>query len=101
MRKYLFILTALFAVAVASVAFWSFNGSVASNDPPDESGEPDLPGFVKNAKNQFSKKEFHLRRVEGIALKRGLVKGQPFDPSLRPKAIREMEKQDGYLNLKS
>ncbi len=96
MKKSLIVISALIVtIASLSMAVWYFNKqAVANKDAPVEIGDPDIPASLKNAKNQIGREEFLLARSEGIALKRGLAKDQPFDPSLRPKAIEKMEEQE-------
>lgn len=55
--------------------------------------DPDM-GRFRNEKGGMSREEFMLKRAEGVAMKRGVVKDQPFDPGLRSAAILELEKQE-------
>lgn len=80
-----------FMLFCAFVLSWNFISSVIAEKDDAISREPDMPAF---ARHNMSKEEFMLKRAEGIALKRGISKDQPFDPSLRPLAIKQMEKQE-------
>ncbi len=99
MKRPLLITTvAIIAVIITSAAIWSsVNKSIANKDVPLDGDEPDVPKMLQEAKSRFSKEEFLQKRAEGIAIKRGIVKDQPFDPSLRPKAIEKMEKQEELI----
>ncbi len=55
--------------------------------------DPDM-GRFRNEKGGMSREEFMLRRAEGVAMKRGIIEGQPFDPGLRPAAIFELDRQE-------
>ena len=53
--------------------------------------DPDYPRWMQSS---VSKEEFMLARSEGIALKRGIRKGQPFDPAKRIDGIKELQVQE-------
>ncbi len=57
--------------------------------------DPDMPGFSTSG---ISKEEFMLRRAEGIAAKRGIEDGKPFNPMDRINAIKLMEQQIQNVN---
>lgn len=98
MKKYFVAFLVVFATVVLAVTFWSpFSNIVADKDMPDYGDEPDIPGFLLEAKSKFSKEEFMMKRAEGIALKRGISKDQPFDRKARQAAIREMELQEAGI----
>ena len=84
---------ALVVIALVSFVFVTSNPTVADKELPFDDKDPDIPAMLKQVKGQFTRKEFHLKRMEGVALKRGIYKDVPFDPSLRPKAIDELEKK--------
>nr|MBA2440399.1 hypothetical protein [Thermoleophilaceae bacterium] len=56
--------------------------------------DPDIP---RTWKNVMSKEEYMLRRVEHIALLRGIGTGLPFNPALRMQAIQQLDEQQGRL----
>lgn len=53
--------------------------------------DPDYPRWMQSG---VSKEEFMIRRSEGIAMKRGIVEGQRFDPLMRVEGVRDLEKQE-------
>ncbi len=58
---------------------------------------PDLPSFLNST---ISKEEYMLLRAEGIAMKRGVHKGEPFDPKLRVEGVKLMKsKESDRLNM--
>lgn len=99
MKKTLLVsVIALIAVIAGAITIWiSSNNTVANKDIPLEGNEPDKPAFLKQAKDRLSKEEFLIQRFEGVAMKRGISKDQPFNPKLRPKAIKLMERQEEEL----
>ncbi|MEZ5426154.1 MAG: carboxypeptidase regulatory-like domain-containing protein [Pyrinomonadaceae bacterium] len=90
-------LIALGAFVVSLILMNPFSFIRADRDLPAYDDEPDMPGFLQQAKNKFSKEEFMLKRSEGVAMKRGIYKDLPFDPKMRPAAIRKMEEQENLL----
>lgn len=58
--------------------------------------DPDTGPFL-NKKGGVTKEEFMTRRAEGAGLKRGIVKDQPFDRSLRPAALKQLETQKSLV----
>lgn len=78
----------------AYFGFWATsNNSMAEKDLPYDGNDPDMPKFFSNLKEQIGREEFIKRRSEFIGMKRGIYKDTPFDPTLRPKAIKEMDKK--------
>jgi hypothetical protein len=61
-----------------------------AGQPGFSQGDPDIPDFARYKTN---KEEFMQRRAEGVALKRGVEPGKPFDPAKRIEAVRLMELQ--------
>ena len=53
--------------------------------------DPDYPRWMQSS---VSKEEFMLARSEGVALKRGIRKGQSFDPAKRIDGLKEMQTQE-------
>ncbi|MDX6614636.1 MAG: hypothetical protein QOD75_3822, partial [Blastocatellia bacterium] len=66
-----------------------------SNDDDDD--DPDLPSGTTG----IDKESYLRQRSENIAMLRGVTPGEPFDPSLRVKAIRQMEAQEAQISGKN
>ncbi len=103
MRKPLFISTVILVlVVIISIASWSlYSTLVAEGKYIDDGSEPDMPLFLKDVKGAINKQEFMQMRAEGLALKRGIHKDQPFNPGLRQDAIKQMAIQEGIVARKA
>ncbi len=80
-------------LALAALILWAspFISNAARGLDDDD---PDMP---RKFKNTLSKEDFMLRRDEHINLLRGIGTGLPFDPSLRLKAIEQLNQQQKRL----
>ena len=95
MKKILLVFAAITVAAVLTLAIFIPNiRTIADKNFEVDGDEPDIPGFLNQAKNEFSKEEFMRLRAEGIALRRGLLNEEPADPNARPQAIEKMELQE-------
>jgi photosystem II stability/assembly factor-like uncharacterized protein len=70
---------------------WETIGRVGASIMDLIHDDPDYPRWMQSS---VSKEEFMHLRSEGIAMKRGLSKGQPFDPLMRVEGIKTLEKQE-------
>lgn len=105
MKKPIIITAALIAVVTLTFAFWTpLYKAVAETAIPYLAGDPDMPESLmtgmKRVKGSMTKEEFMIKRAEAVALRRGIHKDVPFDPSLRPLAIEKMERQESFRNKK-
>lgn len=99
MKKYVIGSLAVFAIVVLTIVFWSpISNIIANKDLPNYGSEPDLPGFLEEAKSKISKEEFMMKRAEFVGMKRGIEKDKPFNPFLRQGAIHQMDEQINRLN---
>lgn len=103
MKKHLvFGVIAVIAITITSFAIWSpMNHIMAGKDYLFSTWDPDIPGFLTEQKNEFSKEDFMRMRAEGVALKRGLMNEELPDPAARPRAIEKMEEQERAVVEKS
>ena len=83
----------LAAVTVVTLSFfgWDSIGRVGASLLDMIYDDPDYPRWMQSS---VSKEEFMLARSEGVALKRGIREGQPFDPRKRIDGIKEMRGQE-------
>ncbi|MCU0238746.1 MAG: hypothetical protein MUC29_04830, partial [Pyrinomonadaceae bacterium] len=88
---------AIILVLVLGGLFFSFS-TKAGWDSWIYDNEPDIPAMLLQSKSQFSKEEFMRQRSEGQGYLRGFEPGKTIDPTLRTKAIQNLEKQE--LDLK-
>src|SRR6476469_4378233 len=71
----------------------------SANEKADPSGDdPDLPNFMNG---KLDKEDYLRLREEHINRLRGIEPGEPFDPTARVRAIREMNRQEGRPNNKT
>lgn len=56
-----------------------------------DTDDPDMPSHLKAG---VTKEEFMIMRAEGVGMKRGIHKDQPFDRQARPRAVEMMEEQE-------
>ncbi|NNE65446.1 MAG: hypothetical protein HKN33_02685, partial [Pyrinomonadaceae bacterium] len=99
MKKLTYIASTFLLLLVTSGLLYTFTpflSTISSQSYPHEK-DADIPGMLKKAKSKFTKEQFQRGRAEGVALKRGIVEGQEFDPALRPVAIEKMEKQEELI----
>ena len=96
MKKSTLVIAVLLATFIITGAiFWNpINNIVANINSPDFDGDPDIPRLLKDARNKIGREDFLTKRAEGAALRRGIVKGQEYDPNLRPLAIQQMKNQE-------
>jgi hypothetical protein len=96
---------------------WSFGSSAANSQPPansplqtSESSLPEQSDAVEDTDADLGKwgsrsgidRDTYLRlRDEYIARKRGIEPGRPFDPSMRGRAIDQMDRQENNRKLES
>ena len=60
----------------------------------NEGDDPDLPKFMKG---KISEADYMRLRNEYLQMRLGMTPGQPYDPMIRVRAIREMEQQEAKL----
>src|SRR2546423_7884969 len=95
---------------------WSFGSSAANshdNAPEQSPSAANQPSVFQNeAENEpdadlgkfgsrVDRQEYLRARDEYIARKRGIEPGRPFDPSLRGRAIQQMDRQEKNSRLES
>src|SRR5688500_17059967 len=90
MKKGLMIVALL---ALAAFALWAspFTSRAQQSSTNDD---PDVPRLWKNV---MSKEEYKLRREEHVSLLRGIGTGLPFNPSVRMRAIDQLNSQQRRL----
>jgi hypothetical protein len=111
----------LVAAVLLSLMVWSFGSSAAKSIKPaennpvaadeasapapgqgdEEDGEEVDADLGKWASRRIDRDEYLRLRDEYIARKRGIEPGRPFDPSMRGRAIEQMERQEKNLKLES
>src|ERR1700730_10091730 len=74
--------------------------SVFTQDRGNE-GKDDDADLGKWARSGVDRDEYLRRRDEYIARKRGIEPGRPFDPSMRGRAIDQMERQEKNRKIES
>src|ERR1041385_6059349 len=85
--------------APAPVQFHAQSSDESSNENAQQSGyDPDLPNFMTG---KLDKEDYLRLREEHINRLRGIEPGEPFDPTARVRAIREMNRQEGRPNDKT
>ena len=102
MKKFVTVRFTLVALGLLAVAVWfiPFN-TIAQKTMEFFNDDPDVPGFLKKAKSQFSKEEFFARRNEQIALYRGMKDGKPEENlRVRNQEIAKMEQQIDALRAR-
>jgi len=93
MKKYL-VPIFLFVLVGLAFVFWSpMTKTLAEIDLPFIEREPDIPAMLQNAKNSITKEEFLEKRAISFGMRRGLHDDSDVDPTLREKALKEMDKQ--------
>jgi Calx-beta domain len=109
--------TIVITVLLLFLMIWSF-GSSAANSKPGSTGqnpqtqEPSSSGVAAEDENepdadlgkfgsQINREQYLRERDEYIARKRGIEPGRPFDPTLRGRAIEQMERQEKNSRLES
>jgi photosystem II stability/assembly factor-like uncharacterized protein len=90
MKKGLFIVALL---ALAAFVFWA-SPFISSAQQSSTADDPDVP---RTWKNIMSKEEYMLKREEHISLLRGIGTGLPFNPSVRMRAIDQLNLQQRRL----
>lgn len=70
--------------------------SLTDNPGEEKEVDPDLPAFMKGKINE---EEYHRRRNENIQLLLGMTPGQVYDPTIRSRAVEQMEKQERQLRI--
>ena len=89
MKKLIFLVSLLLLVGGVSVGSYFFGDLSASIENEVEGEDPDMPSL----QNGVTKEEFLIKREEYIAGLRGFEEGKPFDPQLRVKAVKKLDKQ--------
>ena len=87
----------MLAVTATGISWYLDIGGFSAQQRKNKVIDPDIPNFLQKSKMNYSKEDFLRMRSEGIALKRGIVKDQPFDPALRAQAINKMKRQEDEL----
>src|SRR5215471_14438666 len=109
--------TIVIAILLLVLMTWSFGSSAAnskSSSPQQspEAQEPSRSVFADEDENEpdadlgkfgsrTDREKYLLERDEYIARKRGIEPGRPFDPTLRGRAIEQMERQEKNSRLES
>ena len=96
MKRLFFLVMSLFLVGGFVLVFYLNPDVVASIKEKILGGDPDMPEFLKTDP-EITKQQYMINRAENIAMRRGVTKDQPFDPSLRIEAVRKMEQQESLL----
>ncbi len=91
MKKIILLIVLLMLVGSISVGTYFFSDHLAGVQEEFEGGDPDMPSQFQTGMTQ---EEYLLARAEAVGFKRGIEKDKPFDPTLRPKAIAKMDKQE-------
>ncbi len=96
-NKYIWFGVGFFSLAIVAFSSLFVYKAEASWNELFFGKEPDIPSILQNAKSNFSKEEFMTGRAEGIGYLRGYEEGKTVDPTLRSKAIEQLEKQEFEL----
>ncbi|MFN2501199.1 MAG: hypothetical protein ABR530_04230 [Pyrinomonadaceae bacterium] len=81
----------VFCLLIALVAGWESVRLAGAAIKDLVNDDPDIPSRLQTG---LTKEEFMMLRAEGISLKRGIEKDKPFDPTIRAKGIRQLERQE-------
>lgn len=94
MKKKIIAAVAVAVFGIMVSVFWlPITNTIANTDFFSSGGDPDTPGFLAEASEQYSREEFILKRNADIERRRGIVEGKFFDPQLRSDAVEKLEKQ--------
>jgi len=109
--------TIVITILLLVLMTWSFGSSAENNrsNSPEQNPqtyEPSSSVFADEDENesdadlgkrgsQIDRDKYLLERDEYIARKRGIEPGRPFDPTLRGRAIEQMERQEKNSRLES
>jgi len=109
--------TIVITILLLVLMIWSFGSSATTSKPrwPDQNRQPQKPlsSVVENEDEnepdadsgkfgaRTDREKYLLERDEYIARKRGIEPGRPFDPTLRGRAIEQMERQEKNSRLES
>jgi hypothetical protein len=107
--------TIVITILLLVLMIWSFGSSAATSklrspeqNPPEQSSavfadedenEPDAD--LGKFGSRINRDEYLRERDEYVARKRGIEPGRPFDPTLRGRAIQQMERQEKNSRLES
>jgi hypothetical protein len=107
--------TIVITILLLVLMIWSFGSSAANSklsSSPQNPQEPSSPVFQDEDENEpdadlgkfgsrINREQYLQERDEYIARKRGIEPGRPFDPTLRGRAIEQMERQEKNSRLES
>ena len=109
--------TIVITILLLVLMTWSFGSSAADNqsNPPRQNpdgqepssrifadaGEHESDADLGKFGSRIDRDKYLLERDEYIARKRGIEPGRPFDPTLRGRAIEQMERQEKNSRLES
>ena len=106
--------TIIITILLLLMMIWSFGSSAANKaNAPEQKPEAEQERvFADEDENEpdadlgkfgsrISREQFLEARDEYIARKRGVEPGRPFDPTLRGRAIQQMERQENNSRLES
>jgi hypothetical protein len=85
-------------VAIKEEPVTVLSRSESAQESAESGYDPDLPNFMTG---KLDKEDYLRAREEHISRLRGVEPGQPFDPTARVRAIREMNRQEGRPNDKT
>jgi Calx-beta domain-containing protein len=109
--------TIVITVLLLFLMIWSFGSSAATSKPgstgqnpqtqeqsslgvaAEDENEPDAD--LGKFGSQINREQYLRERDEYIARKRGIEPGRPFDPTLRGRAIEQMERQEKNSRIES